>query len=125
MLTEEIFTMSVSFYRAEARLLSRTTASFTTAPFALTLFLIAAPNLVAQIQNTGAVRWDGPAGTPCGTKEGLPCDRTPQHLAGLSDPAFWSVANSGTKQTLFRRATRNELAVNRATFLNAKDIHTQ
>jgi hypothetical protein len=112
MLTEEILTMSVSFNRAEALPLSRTTAFFTTAPFVLTFFLIAAPNLVAQVQ-TGAVRWDGPAGTPCGTKEGLPCDRTPQHLAGLSDPAFWSVANSGPKQTLFRRATRNELAVNR------------
>jgi hypothetical protein len=84
------------------------------APATLLLsFLLTGPAAYAQIEDD--IRFetsDGPTGTPCDTREGLPCDRTPPHLANRADPVRWSRAGRGPDGILFRRATRKELEAN-------------
>ncbi len=67
----------------------------------------------AQISDdTKAAHFDGAAGTPCDSPKGLPCDRTPAHLAKLDDPTRWNRAGRDPNAPLFRRATRKERAAN-------------
>lgn len=75
-----------------------------------------------QIMDTAFARYDGPAGAPCDSKEGLPRDRTPKHLIGAVDPIEWKVIGRGERATVYRRATQEEMRKNRwkpGTFLVA------